>query len=67
MEHHVPGLVCQSFSKNAGLYGERLGVLHINCGSAETVEKVTNQLKVMTRREMSSVAKYGADLVSFWM
>jgi aspartate aminotransferase len=57
-------LVAQSFSKNAGLYGERLGALHIPCASAEEAQNVTQQLKVINRREISSASRFGADVVS---
>lgn len=60
----VPMAVAQSFSKNAGLYGERLGALHIPCASATTAAKVKSQLVSLIRREFSSPAKYAADLVS---
>jgi aspartate aminotransferase len=32
---------CQSFSKNMGLYGERLGCLHVVCKDSEKAAKVT--------------------------
>ena len=57
-------LVAQSFSKNAGLYGERLGALHIPCASVEEAQNVTQQLKVINRREISSASRFGADVVS---
>jgi aspartate aminotransferase len=56
--------VAQSFSKNAGLYGERLGALHIPCASPDTAAKVKSQLVSLIRREFSSPTKYAADLVS---
>jgi len=33
-------VVTQSFAKSLGLYGERVGALHIVCDNAEEVEKV---------------------------
>ncbi|KAK8845535.1 hypothetical protein IAR55_006250 [Kwoniella newhampshirensis] len=56
--------IAQSLSKNAGMYGERLGALHVLCGSAKSTQLVKQQLKVLTRREISCAPKYGADLVS---
>jgi len=38
-------LVAQSFAKNMGLYGERIGALHVVCSTAQTAEKVLSQLK----------------------
>lgn len=60
----IPLLVAQSFSKNAGLYGERLGVLHIMCANSESSSKVVQQLKYINRREISSACRYGAEVVS---
>lgn len=60
----IPMLVCQSFAKNAGLYGERVGVLHIVTPSAETTDRVRSQLSVLTRSEISNPPAHGARLVS---
>lgn len=38
-------MVTQSFAKNLGLYGERIGALHIVTQSKETKEKVLSQLR----------------------
>jgi aspartate/tyrosine/aromatic aminotransferase len=38
-------LVAQSYAKNMGLYGERIGGLHVVCSCKETAEKVLSQLK----------------------
>lgn len=60
----VPMLVCQSFAKNAGLYGERVGALHIITPSTATVDSVRSQLSVLTRSEISNPPAHGARLVS---
>jgi aspartate aminotransferase, cytoplasmic len=60
----VSMLVCQSFAKNAGLYGERVGALHVISNSAETAEKVKSQLSVLQRSEISNPPSHGARLVS---
>ena len=60
----VPMLICQSFAKNAGLYGERVGALHIVVSSPEIAEKVRSQLSVLTRSEISNPPAYGARLVA---
>ncbi|KAK0496151.1 aspartate aminotransferase [Armillaria luteobubalina] len=57
-------LVCQSFSKNAGLYGERVGALHIVSKDEETAKNVKSQLSVLTRVEFSTPPAYGAKLVN---
>ena len=53
-------LVCQSFSKNMGLYSERVGALHVVCQSSEIAENVQDQLRALTRWEISSAPAYGA-------
>ena len=57
-------LVAQSFSKNAGLYGQRIGALHILCSDSSIAVRVRAQLTALVRREISSPPKYGANLVS---
>jgi aspartate/tyrosine/aromatic aminotransferase len=38
-------IVAQSFAKNMGLYGERIGALHIVTSNKDTADKVLSQLK----------------------
>ena len=38
-------IVTQSFAKNMGLYGERIGALHIVSSNKETCDKVMSQVK----------------------
>lgn len=57
-------VVCQSFSKNFGLYGERCGALHIVCRSDATAANVYDQLRCLIRWEVSSSLMYGSRLVS---
>lgn len=56
-------LVCQSFSKNFALYGERCGALHAVCGTAEAAENVRDQLRCLIRWEFSSAPAFGSRLV----
>lgn len=60
---HLP-LVCQSFSKNFGLYGERAGTLNVVCSSKKEAENVLSQLSVLARRLYSNPPLYGARIVS---
>ncbi|KAF8478639.1 aspartate aminotransferase [Russula ochroleuca] len=60
----VPLLVCQSFAKNAGLYGERVGALHIIVPNKETAGRVRSQLSVLQRSEISNPPSYGARVVA---
>lgn len=38
-------IAAQSFAKNTGLYGERIGALHVVASSKDTKEKVLSQIK----------------------
>ena len=60
----LPALVSNSFSKIFSLYGERVGGLSVICDDAETASRVLGQLKATVRRNYSSPANYGAQLVS---
>jgi aspartate aminotransferase len=64
VELGVPLLVCQSFAKNAGLYGERVGALHIVSANPDTATRVKSQLSVLQRSEISNPPSHGARLVS---
>ncbi|CAD7935465.1 unnamed protein product [Amoebophrya sp. A25] len=56
--------VCQSFAKNLGLYGERIGMLHAICSSEERAAVVLSQIKLVIRPMYSSPPIHGALLVS---
>lgn len=53
-------IISQSFAKNMGLYGERIGALHIVSSNKETSEKVLSQLKVIIRKKYSNPPLHGA-------
>ncbi|KAJ9148939.1 Aspartate aminotransferase [Pleurostoma richardsiae] len=57
-------LVCQSFAKNFGLYGERAGCLHFVTAPAsdaqQTIARISSQLTVLQRSEISNPPIYGA-------
>jgi len=55
--------MCQSFAKNLGLYGERIGMLHVVCASADAAKAVLSQLKMVIRPMYSSPPIHGALLV----
>mmetsp|Transcript_98462 Transcript_98462/g.158776 ORF Transcript_98462/g.158776 Transcript_98462/m.158776 type:complete len:466 (+) Transcript_98462:234-1631(+) len=56
--------VTQSYSKNFGLYGERIGALSIVNLDDSTAEKVLSQLKAVIRPMYSSPQLHGARLVA---
>jgi aspartate aminotransferase len=47
-------MLAQSFAKNMGLYGERVGLFSINTASAEEAKRVDSQLKILIRPIYSS-------------
>lgn len=55
--------MCQSFAKNLGLYGERIGMLHVICADASSANAVLSQVKLVIRPMYSSPPKHGAHLV----
>merc|ERR1711972_775380 len=55
--------VAQSFAKNFGLYGERIGYIHVRCATKEHAEAVLSQLKICVRQAYSSPPKHGAAIV----
>merc|ERR1712194_939642 len=55
--------MCQSFAKNLGLYGERIGMLHVVCNTAEESKVVLSQLKMVVRPMYSSPPIHGGLLV----
>eukprot|EP00274_Cyanoptyche_gloeocystis_P004624 CAMPEP_0196654420 /NCGR_PEP_ID=MMETSP1086-20130531/4118_1 /TAXON_ID=77921 /ORGANISM="Cyanoptyche gloeocystis , Strain SAG4.97" /LENGTH=405 /DNA_ID=CAMNT_0041986165 /DNA_START=66 /DNA_END=1283 /DNA_ORIENTATION=+ len=57
-------IVSQSYAKNMGLYGERIGALNIVVNNAEEAEKVRSQLKVLIRPMYSNPPAHGARIVA---
>ncbi|XP_036328800.1 aspartate aminotransferase, mitochondrial-like [Rhagoletis pomonella] len=52
--------LAQSFAKNMGLYGERVGALTIVCSTKEEAERVTSNVKTIIRPMYSSPPIHGA-------
>jgi aspartate aminotransferase len=57
-------LMAQSYAKNMGLYGERVGALSIICRSADVAGKVESQLKLVIRPMYSNPPLHGASIVA---
>lgn len=55
--------VCQSFAKNFGLYGHRIGNLAVVCADPAERARVLSQLKITARGEYSSPPIHGARIV----
>ncbi|KAK0609271.1 Aspartate aminotransferase [Lasiodiplodia hormozganensis] len=56
--------VAQSFSKNFGLYSERVGALHVVTRSAEIAARVSGKLKRLQRAEITTPPAFGARVVA---
>ncbi|KAG8375563.1 hypothetical protein BUALT_Bualt10G0113600 [Buddleja alternifolia] len=56
--------VAQSYAKNMGLYGERVGALSIVCRSADVASRVESQLKLVIRPMYSNPPIHGASIVA---
>ena len=57
-------MVCQSFAKNFGLYGERVGALHLVTSNTEVKVAAASQLALLQRSEISNPPAYGSRIVS---
>jgi len=57
-------MLCQSFAKNLGLYGERAGTFSMVTSSTEEKERVLSQIKRVIRPLYSSPPMHGAQLVA---
>jgi len=56
--------VCQSFAKNFGLYGQRVGAFSMLCKDAEEAKRVESQLKIIARAIYSNPPLHGARIVT---
>ena len=57
-------LAAQSFAKNMGLYGERIGSINLICRDAETATRVLSQMKIIVRKMYSNPPMHGAKIVA---
>lgn len=57
-------LMAQSYAKNMGLYGERVGALSIVCRNADVASRVESQLKLVIRPMYSNPPLHGASIVA---
>ncbi|CAF0734018.1 unnamed protein product [Didymodactylos carnosus] len=56
--------LAQSYAKNMGLYGERVGALTIVCNDKEDVDRVMSQLKIIIRPMYSNPPINGARIAA---
>jgi aspartate aminotransferase len=59
---HEP-VICQSYAKNFGMYGERVGALTVLTDSADAAARVESQLKILIRPMYSNPPVFGAKIV----
>lgn len=57
-------LAAQSYAKNMGLYGERVGALSIVCKTADVASRVESQVKLVIRPMFSNPPIHGASIVA---
>lgn len=57
-------LLAQSFAKNMGLYGERVGAFSVVCADAEEAKRVESQVKILIRPMYSNPPVHGARIAS---
>ncbi|TLS23036.1 uncharacterized protein PpBr36_06126 [Pyricularia pennisetigena] len=56
--------LAQSFAKNMGLYGERVGAFSVVCESAEEKKRVDSQIKILVRPMYSNPPIHGARIAA---
>lgn len=56
-------VLSQSYAKNMGLYGERIGAFHVVTSDKDTASRVLSQLKMVIRPNYSSPPLHGARIV----
>ncbi|CAK5098908.1 unnamed protein product [Meloidogyne enterolobii] len=56
--------LAQSFAKNMGLYGERVGTFSIICENEEEASRVLSQLKIIVRPMISNPPIHGARIAA---
>ena len=63
-EYGLEFLVCSSFSKNFGLYQDRVGSLHVVAKNKDEATRIVSQLKVLIRTNYSNPPAHGSGIVS---
>lgn len=63
-ERNIPLLICSSFSKNMGLYGERVGACTVVAPNAAQAAALHSHLKLHARCSYSNPVRHGAQLAA---
>lgn len=61
--HHQELLVCSSYSKNFGLYSERVGAFFAICPTTDATRNVTSSIKKVVRCNYSNPPRHGGSIV----
>ncbi|SMP68642.1 L-aspartate aminotransferase apoenzyme [Neorhodopirellula lusitana] len=64
LDHVDEAIVCSSYSKNFGLYSERVGAVGLVTASAEATKASLSQLKKVVRSNYSNPPRHGAAIVA---
>jgi aromatic-amino-acid transaminase len=57
-------LVCVSYSKNFGLYQDRIGSLHVIAKNADEASRILSRIKVLIRTNYSNPPAHGSAIIS---
>ncbi|CAG9334930.1 unnamed protein product [Blepharisma stoltei] len=63
LQQNTQILLAQSFARNFGLYGDRVGLLSVICENKIECENVMSQLKVLERPFFGMPPKHGGEIV----
>lgn len=61
---HEELLVCSSYSKNFGMYNERVGAFTLIAGTSEIADNAFSQVKITIRSNYSNPPAHGANIVA---
>lgn len=64
MRSNIPFLLAQSYSKNFGLYSERIGALSVFCKNRKEQKTILSQLKAIARPMYSNPPINGAKIIN---
>ncbi len=64
MTHHPEMVICSSFSKNFGLYSERVGALLMVSGTPASTPAVLSQMRTSIRTNYSNPPRHGEAIVA---
>uniref|UniRef100_A0A8C4S234 Aspartate aminotransferase n=1 Tax=Erpetoichthys calabaricus TaxID=27687 RepID=A0A8C4S234_ERPCA len=64
IEQGLNVVLSQSYAKNMGLYGERVGAFTVVCGDADEAKRVESQLKILIRPMYSNPPLNGARIAA---